>query len=152
MRVFKSETDAEQTGSGFVIDGDQGLIFSAGHVVSGLNGMAWIAFPRDSVRYPAKVLIPKRGGSLKPDLSVLQLDPALKGLHAMEVQFDAIHEEEEHRITGLVVRIRNRCLEKLSLARQTNANTLCATRLCMGIAVPRSLTPGPCGRDSCHRR
>jgi hypothetical protein len=100
VRIFGSEAGGEQKGSGFVIDGDQGLILSAAHVVSGLNGMAWIAFPRDDDRHPAKILIPKRGGSLVPDLSVLQLDPVLNGLHAMEVQFDAIHEEEEHRITG----------------------------------------------------
>jgi hypothetical protein len=83
-----------------ICDADEGLILSAAHVVRGLNGMAGIAFPRDIKRHRARVLIPKPGDSDEPDLSVLQLDPALNGLHAMEVQFDAIHEEEEHRITG----------------------------------------------------
>jgi len=101
VSVFGSEAGGGQAGSGFVIDRHDGLILSSAHVVSGLNGMAWIAFPNDDDRrYPAKVLIPERGGSLDPDVSVLQLDPALKGLRAMEVQFDAIREIEQHYITG----------------------------------------------------
>src|ERR1700730_14649106 len=54
VRIFPSET-GDQIGSGVLIDADEGLVLSAGHVVKPLPGVAWVAFTDDDDRHRAKV-------------------------------------------------------------------------------------------------
>jgi len=103
VRIFETEK-GEQIGSGFVIDSAQGLILSALHVVNSIRGHAWVAFPDDEDRHKAKILLPKSAddgnSTSKPDLSILQLDPPVMGVPALEVQFEDIEEGVQHRISG----------------------------------------------------
>lgn len=104
VRIFGSHSGGDQIGAGFVIDSNDGLILSAAHVVRDLQGSAWVAFPRDNDRHHAKILLPKSADSRSAagarDLSILQLDPAVNGVGALEVQFDEIEGGKKHHITG----------------------------------------------------
>ncbi|HEY7665928.1 MAG TPA: serine protease [Xanthobacteraceae bacterium] len=102
VRIFDSEKGEEQIGSGFVIDGAQGLILSALHVISAIqDGHAWVAFRDDKNRHKAKIVFPKSShDNNRRDLSILQLDPPVSGVRAFEVQFDKIEEGLDHRING----------------------------------------------------
>lgn len=103
VRIFRSETSAPQDGSGFVIDSHEGLIVTASHVIEGVNGPVWVAFPHSDDRHRAAVL--KRDsadadGSPTPDFAVLKLDQPEEGLGALEVQLDVIDDQQMHSISG----------------------------------------------------
>src|SRR5580658_9403602 len=53
IRIFASETGGQQIGSG-VVDDQEGLIFTAAHVVSRLDQGAWAAFPDAEQRHRLK--------------------------------------------------------------------------------------------------
>src|SRR5262249_36534147 len=60
VRIFAAEKGGEQLGSGFVIDSKQGLILTALHVIDPIqDGNAWVAFPEETDRHRAKVVVPK---------------------------------------------------------------------------------------------
>lgn len=104
VRVFSSASaSANQMGSGFVIDRDDGLILTAAHVVRG-HDVVWVAFPRSDERHQVRVINPDASNSMNghspPDIAIMRLDPTLPNMNSLEVQFDKIDSEKTHQLTG----------------------------------------------------
>jgi Trypsin-like peptidase domain len=97
VRIFSSETDGDQLGSGFVVDSGEGLILTAAHVLAGLGGPAWVAFPRENTRHRVEIIASKPSGF---DLAILKFDPKVDDADSLEVQFEPISAGQDHQVTG----------------------------------------------------
>lgn len=109
VRIFRNDGAADHDGSGFLIDGQSGLIVSADHVIQS-NRTVWVAFANSENRYRAHILKPDsidtKVGAF--DFAVLQLDQSpdgsniveYEGASVLEIQFDRIDTEHKHRVTG----------------------------------------------------
>jgi hypothetical protein len=102
VRIFETESGGGQIGSGFVIDGGEGLILTAAHVVAGLQDKAWIAFTGENIRHRAKIVASKsiNSGASPFDLAILKFDPKIDDVDSLEVQFEPIISEDDHEVTG----------------------------------------------------
>src|SRR5258707_1382645 len=104
FRIFTTDDNSEQVGSGFVIDGEEGLILTAAHVVAGIRGFAWISFAGSNERHRTKILLPKSADTApqtgKFDISIMKLELPVENVRSLELQFDEIDTEKQHRLTG----------------------------------------------------